>query len=194
MWGGSGWGTLFLPRIGMEVVVQFLDGNPDRPLVVGCVYNGTNKPPVELPAKKTHTTIKTNSSKGGGGFNELRFEDLKGEEKIYVHAQKDLTEEVLNNRTRSVGGNESVVVNGNRFVTVKGAGGGEEGAPPPGQAVDVTGQHRMHATEEVLVNSDKEVYLHVGDTYISIKDDRIELKTTSGAHVLLTGTIIHLNP
>ena len=77
-WAGPGFGSMFLPRIGMEVVIQFLDGNPDRPLVVGCVYNGVNTPPLEFPDEKTRSTIRSNSSPGGDGFNELRFEDAAG--------------------------------------------------------------------------------------------------------------------
>ncbi|MEM9455829.1 MAG: type VI secretion system tip protein TssI/VgrG [Myxococcota bacterium] len=120
MWAGPGWGTWFLPRIGMEVVVVFLDGNPDRPLVVGCVYNGQNKPPYPLPDKKTMSTIKSDSSIGGGGFNEFRFEDMKGCEQVFLHAQKDLLEKVRNNRTRSVGANETLSVMMNRMRSVGG--------------------------------------------------------------------------
>jgi type VI secretion system secreted protein VgrG len=135
IWGGAGWGFVFLPRIGMEVVVQFLEGNPDRPLVTGCVYNGVHPPPYELPAKKTVSTIKTSSSPGNNGSNELRFEDAAKSEEIYLHAQKDLNEVVENdhtttvhanqtntvdkNRTKSVGGDESNTISGNRTSTVK---------------------------------------------------------------------------
>lgn len=142
MWGGPGWGTWFLPRIGMEVVVQFLDGNPDRPLIVGCVYNGENKPPHALPDNKTKTTIKTNSSIGSGGFNELSFEDMKGAEQIYVHAQKDYDEVVLDNRTRSVGSNETVIVSGNRSLTVNGSPANGEGEFT-GQKVTVVGNEMI---------------------------------------------------
>jgi len=89
-WAGNGWGTFFLPRVGQEVVVQFLEGDPDRPIVTGCVYNGINLPPYELPEHQTRSTIKTWSSPGGGGANELRFEDRKDQEEILVHAQRDL--------------------------------------------------------------------------------------------------------
>jgi type VI secretion system secreted protein VgrG len=87
---GSAWGAVFLPRIGHEVVVDFIEGDPDRPLVVGSVYHGTNVPPYKLPDDKTKSTIKTNSSTGGGGFNEIRFEDKKSSEEFFMHAQKDL--------------------------------------------------------------------------------------------------------
>ena len=88
-WAGKNWGSIFLPRIGQEVIVEFLDGNPDRPIVVGAVYNGESKPPYALPDNATRSTIKSNSSKGGQGFNEFRFEDKKGSEQIFLHAEKD---------------------------------------------------------------------------------------------------------
>ncbi|PRQ00463.1 type VI secretion system Vgr family protein [Enhygromyxa salina] len=151
MWSGPGWGTWFLPRIGMEVVVQFLDGNPDRPLIVGCVYNGDNTPPYALPDHKTKTTIKSNSSIGGDGFNELRFEDMKNAEQIYVHAQKDYDEEVLNNRTRSVGSNETVTVEGNRELTVNGAPANGEGEFT-GQKVSITGNETISVTGDRAIS------------------------------------------
>jgi type VI secretion system secreted protein VgrG len=120
MWAGPSWGTWFLPRVGMEVVVEFLDGNPDRPLVTGCVYNSQNPPPYPLPDEKTKSTIKSNSSKGGDGFNEFRFEDAKGAEEIFLHAQKDLNEKILNDMSTSVGHDQSLVVHNDRTKTVKG--------------------------------------------------------------------------
>jgi type VI secretion system secreted protein VgrG len=102
-WAGMGWGSVVIPRVGQEVIVGFLEGDPDQPLVLGCVYNGTHRPPHALPEHKTRSAFKTNSSPGGGGFNELRFEDKKDEEQIYLHAQKDLDEVVRGNHRESVG-------------------------------------------------------------------------------------------
>lgn len=115
MWAGNGYGTMFVPRIGMEVVVDFLEGDPDKPIAVGCVYNGINKPPYALPAEATKSTIKTLSSKGGGGFNELRFEDKKDSEEIFLHAQKDLQQRVKEKSTSFVGKDMHVLVNENRY-------------------------------------------------------------------------------
>lgn len=115
VWAGNGYGTMFIPRIGMEVVVDFLEGNPDQPLVTGCVYNGVNKPPYDLPANATRSTMKTVSSKGGGGFNELRFEDKKGEEEIFLHAQKDLQTRVTEKSTSFIGKDMHVLVEQNRY-------------------------------------------------------------------------------
>ncbi|MEI8295220.1 MAG: type VI secretion system tip protein TssI/VgrG [Alphaproteobacteria bacterium] len=100
-WAMSGWGSLFTPRIGQEVVVTFLDGDPDRPLITGCVYNCDHMPPY-LPATPTKSTILSNTSKGGKGSNEIRFEDLKDSEEVYVHAQKDMNRVVENNDTLTI--------------------------------------------------------------------------------------------
>ncbi|MCZ7680542.1 MAG: type VI secretion system tip protein VgrG [Sandaracinaceae bacterium] len=115
-WAGPTWGTIFIPRVGMEVLVQFVDGDPDRPLVTGSVYNADNPPPYALPDEKTKSTIKSRSSPGGGGYNELRFEDRAGSEEIWLHGQKDwnaviendVNEGVGRDRTRSVRRDESV--------------------------------------------------------------------------------------
>src|SRR5829696_965352 len=88
-WSGNKWGTMFIPRVGMEVVVDFLEGDPDRPIITGCVPNPQAMPPYTLPDEKTKSTIKTNSTKGGNGFNEFRFEDKKGGEQIFIHAEKN---------------------------------------------------------------------------------------------------------
>ena len=119
MWAGSSWGSISIPRMGMEVVVDFLDGDPDRPLVIGCVYNAENMPPYGLPGDKTKSCVKSNSSLGGGGSNEFRFEDKKGSEEIYVHAQKDMntvvehdeTRKVLNDRTTTITHDDTRTVN-----------------------------------------------------------------------------------
>ncbi len=117
LWAGAGYGTFFLPRVGMEVVVDFLDGDPDRPLVVGCVYNGPNSPPI-APADATRSTIKTLSSKGGGGFNELRFEDKKDSEEIFLHAQKDLQLRTGNCRTEAIGTHSDLAIGKDRTESI----------------------------------------------------------------------------
>ena len=116
-WAGANWGIQFIPRVGMEVVVTFLEGDPDRPLVTGCVYNGVNRPPYELPSEKTRSTIKTNTSHGSGS-NELRFEDLAGHEQVYVHAQRDLDEVVRRQHTIKTGEDEHITVGANQIANI----------------------------------------------------------------------------
>lgn len=118
-WSGKGFGMQFIPRIGQEVIVTFIDGDPDRPLVTGCVYNGDNTLPYALPDNQTQSGIKTNSSKGGGGFNELRFEDKKDAEEVFLQAQKDLKVNVLNDSTATIGHDETLTVQNARTRTVK---------------------------------------------------------------------------
>ena len=100
-WAGNGWGGMVIPRIGMEVVVEFLEGDPDKPLVTGCVYNGRNAAPYPLPANKTKAVWRSDSHEGQG-FNEISFEDQAGRERIYVHAQHDQEVHVQNNRAKRV--------------------------------------------------------------------------------------------
>ncbi|MBK8716328.1 MAG: type VI secretion system tip protein VgrG [Deltaproteobacteria bacterium] len=114
---GPGFGTVFLPRIGMEVVITFIDGDVDRPLCTGCVYNGRNQPPRALPDDKTRTVLKTRSTPDSDGFNELSFEDAAGHEQIYLHAQRNLDEVVLASSTRSVGVDETEKVGRDRGTT-----------------------------------------------------------------------------
>ena len=117
-WAGKSWGTLFTPRVGSEVVVSFLDGDPDRPIVIGTVYNATQAMPYTLPADQTKSTIKTNSSKGGGGSNELRFEDKAGSEELFIHAQKDMNTTVEHDRTETIKNNDTLTVTQAKSVTV----------------------------------------------------------------------------
>jgi type VI secretion system secreted protein VgrG len=123
-WAGKSWGQMFLPRIGQEVVVTFLNGDPDRPLITGSVYNAEQTVPYTLPTDQTKSTIKSNVSKGGEGFNEIRFEDKKDSEEIFIQAQKDANVVIKNNETRKVGfdkkdkGNQTVDIYQDRTVTL----------------------------------------------------------------------------
>jgi len=103
VWAGSGWGFIQIPRIGQEVIVDFLEGDPDQPLITGRVYNAEQMPPYGLPENATQSGWKSNSSPGGGGFNEMRFEDKKGEEEVYFQAEKDHNELVKNDESRTIG-------------------------------------------------------------------------------------------
>lgn len=117
-WAGKQWGGIFLPRIGQEVVVSFEEGDPDRPVVTGAVYNAEQTVPYALPDEQTKSTVKTNSSKGGGGFNEIRFEDKKDSEEVYVHAQKDHNIVVENDRTKDVKNKETNTIKSDRSTTI----------------------------------------------------------------------------
>ncbi len=134
VWAGPDWGAMFIPRVGQEVMVEFEEGDPDRPIIVGRVYDGANMPPYSLPEEKTKSTIKSDSV-GGSGFNEIRFEDQGDSEEIFIHAQKDFNQAVENDmdtrvmhdqrltvendRAKTVQNNETITVQNNRNDTVE---------------------------------------------------------------------------
>lgn len=119
-WAGKGWGMIALPRVGQEVIVDFMEGDPDQPIITGRVYNDAAMPPYELPSKKNITTIKTNSTKGGGGFNELRFDDTKGKEQIFTHAQRNQDVRVKNDYYEWIGNERHLIVKKDAFEEVDG--------------------------------------------------------------------------
>jgi type VI secretion system secreted protein VgrG len=174
-WAGPGWGALYLPRIGQEVVVDFLEGDPDRPLITGRVYNGHNPPPADLPGKRTQSTLRSDSSPGGGGFNEFRFEDAAGEEEIYLHAQKDMDIVIENDKTQSVGGNESLTVAKNR---VREVGGNQAMSVKGNDDTTVTGNQTL----EVKANRTTTVSGSHSETIGGSQSIEV-----GGAHSLLVG-------
>jgi type VI secretion system secreted protein VgrG len=120
VWAGKNWGAIYTPRIGQEVIVDFLEGDPDQPIITGRVYNAQAKPPYDLPTNKTMSTLKSNSSKGGEGFNEIRFEDKKGEEQIFIHAEKDEDVRIKNDSKEYVGNERHMIVKSDQFEQVDG--------------------------------------------------------------------------
>ena len=181
-WAGSGWGSSFIPRIGMEVVVNFFDGDPDRPIITGAVYNGDNKPPF---SSKTQSGIKTNSSKGGGGWNELRFDDLKDSEEIYIQAQKDFRRLVKNDEEVEIQANQKQLVKNDRTITV--SEGNEN-------IVIKSGERSLNVKKTNTVDADKieitgksSIELKVGGSSIKIDSSSIKIKSTK---VEINGTMV----
>lgn len=187
-WAGKGWGMLFIPRIGMEVVVDFLEGDPDQPLVTGCVYNGDAMPPYALPGEQTKSTIKSNSSKGGGGFNEIRFEDKKDAEEIFVQAEKDFNRVVKNNDTLKVGfekadkGDQTIEISNDRKIdvgndlttTVK---NDEKHTVNNNQAVTVKGGQTVDVTKTIVIEAGTSIELKCGSSSIKIEPGKVTIKS-----------------
>jgi type VI secretion system secreted protein VgrG len=203
-WAGKGWGTMFIPRIGMEVVVSFLEGDPDRPLITGCVYNGDAMPPYALPAEQTKSTIKTNTSKGGAGYNEIRFEDKKDSEELYVQAEKDYNRVVKNNDTLKVGfekkdkGDQTIAIcndqsldvgndrklhvkndqttniDNNLTVTIK---NDESRTVNNNQTVKVDGDQKVTIAKTCVVEATSSIELKVGGSSIKIEPAKITIKS-----------------
>ena len=186
IWSGKQWGSVFTPRIGMEVVVDFLEGDPDKPVVIGCLYNGDNKPPYPLPAEKTKSGIKSRSSKQGGtaDFNELYFEDKKGEELVSVHAQKDYQQHVENDRRVTVDhdeivkienddswtiGNDRKVDIGNKLDSTVGAD--ETRDVGNNRTTTVGNNDKLHAKNNVEIKANNQITLVTGQSKIVMKMD-----------------------
>ena len=202
-WAGNKWGIMFIPRIGMEVIVNFLEGDPDQPIIVGCVYNPETMPPYKLPDEKTKSTIKTNSSKGGGGFNEIRFEDKKGSEQIFMHGEKDLDIRIKNDAKEIIKHDRHLIVENDQYEKVKKdkhlhvlSNHNEEiGAAmslkvgtntdiKTGQkyAVDAGMEVHIKAGMKVIVEGGAQVSLKVGGSFVDINPSGV---TISGPMVMI---------
>ena len=118
-WAGKNWGAIQIPRIGQEVLVDFIHGDPDNPIVIGSVYNGSTMPPYDLPANATMSGVKSRSSKGGGGFNEIRLEDKKGEEQIFVHGEKNQDINIKNDCFETIGNDRHLIVKNDQIELVE---------------------------------------------------------------------------
>ncbi len=151
-WAGKGWGGISLPRIGQEVVVDFLGGDPDKPLITGRVYNGDQTPPYALPANATVSTNKSRSSAKGGkeNFNELRFEDKKGDEYIWFQAEKDFHQFVKNDATLLVDGKQDRIVRKDLTEQIDGAVKVKIGKD---HVAEVTGNHSLKVTGDIMTES-----------------------------------------
>ena len=174
-WAGNKWGEIFIPRVGMEVIVEYLEGDPDRPLVTGCVYNGTNKVPYPLPDEKTKAGWKSDSTKGHGGYNEIYFEDKKKSEVINVHAQKDLDVTVLNDETRSVGVDMATTIGNSETHTV-----GKDFKTATGKSARTTtilhGDDQLDVSTGAILHTAKvKIVLKVGPSSITIDPTGITL-------------------
>ena len=153
-WAGSNWGFLAIPCVGQEVVVDFLDGDPDKPIVVGSVYNGEQMPPQTLEQDKSRMTLRSQSLGGGGGFNEITLDDKENDEELFMQAERDMKQTVKNCRSRSVGADESVSIGGDRSRSV----GGKESIAVAGDRkveVDMNAHHRTTLKFERQTGTDE---------------------------------------
>ena len=175
-WAGAQYGNMMIPRIGHEVLVKYLNGDPDQPIVVGRTYHSTTEPPYELPKHKTRMTIKSKTHKGNG-FNELRFEDEMGREEVFIHAEKDLnhivkhdeTTQVGHDRTEQVGRNETIHIGNDRTETV----GQDEDLTINRDQIRSIGRNRITKIEKddiLNVNNNRRVNVHA-DSLIKVGQD-----------------------
>jgi type VI secretion system secreted protein VgrG len=178
-WAGKGRGVVFLPRIGDEVVVGFEEGEPDRPLIVGSVYNGDNPTPWELPENQTQSGVRSRSSKEGGteNFNEIRLQDKEGQEQIYIHAERNLRVNVEANERRTIGGHSASDVHGARRTFVRGelpvSGDGDDDSDDSGGAggsgtswVDFGSSWATNTSAGEYLEVDEDYFVYVGKSEV----------------------------
>ena len=202
-WAGPQWGAQFLPRLGHEVVVAFIEGDPDRPHVVGSVDNGQNRPPFTLPTNKTQSGVRSRSSLNGSGqnCNEFRFEDKKGQEEVFLHAEKDLLHDVENDETIDIGHDQTMTVQNNRTKTIREGNetitleqgnrtttlrqgndtlnvdtGNRSVSITGTDSLDVTRTISMSGTQGVTIESNMSIELKVGANSIKIDQSGITIK------------------
>jgi len=220
-WAGQQWGMIHIPRIGQEVIVDFLEGDPDQPIIVGSVYNAAQMPPYKLPDNKTQSGIRSNSSKGGGqnDRNEMRFEDKTGSEQFFMYAQKDMDERVKNdsrefvgndrslivtaNQKESVGADKSCSVTGNQMEKVGGdlslQVGGDRNEKVGGDlSLQITGNRYEKVGQVDTCEAVKEIHLKAGMKVI-IEAPEVSLMGTGGfvdigpSGVTIQGTMVLIN-
>jgi type VI secretion system secreted protein VgrG len=190
MWAGANWGAIHIPRIGHEVIVDFIEGDPDRPLITGRAYNADNMPPYDLPANQTQSGIKSRSSKGGtaSNFNEIRFEDKKGHEELHMQAEKNMSTLVKHNQTLHVGVDRGIVVGNdedthikhNRQTTVDVNDdviiGGTHDKTVVGAVTQIYGDDHMRKVDgEQLLAAEKNKTEHVKLAYTLTTDEMFQL-------------------
>jgi len=190
-WAGDRYGSIAIPRIGMEVLITFLEGDPDQPVISGCLYHKENQVPYPLPANKTRTVFKTLSSPGGGGFNELRIEDKTGAEQIFIHAQKDWDENIEHDQKIRVGNERHDTVEKNTYTELKAE---EHRTTHADRKVEVRtddhltvaqNQHVKLGTAQ-LTNAGREIHLKAGEKIVI--EAGMELTVKAG------GSFIKLDP
>jgi type VI secretion system secreted protein VgrG len=189
---GKQWGAFFLPRIGQEVVVDFLEGDPDQPIIVGSVYNASEMPPYKLPDEKTKTVLfKSNSSKGGGGFNEIRIEDSKSKEQIFIYGERNQDIRIKNDLLEWVGHESHLIVKKDQLESVEGD-----------KHQSISGDHNQKVGGSVSLKVEADIQEKVGSKYALDAGMEIHLKSgtnlviETGATLTLKvgGNFININP
>ncbi|MEP6491153.1 MAG: type VI secretion system tip protein TssI/VgrG [bacterium] len=190
-WAGKTWGAIQIPRIGQEVIVDFLEGDPDRPIITGRVYNADMMPPYELPANGTQSGVKSRSSKGGdpADFNEFRFEDKKGTEQAFLHAQKNLDIEVENDETHWVGHDRKKTIDNDETTHVK---HDRIETVDNDETITIHGQRTetVDKTETITIKGDRSLTVQEGKETISVEKDRsVTIKSGNDKLVVSMGNL-----
>ncbi|ADT89211.1 type VI secretion system Vgr family protein [Vibrio furnissii] len=202
-WAGSQYGMIAIPRIGHEVIVSFLNGDPDQPIVTGRTYHATNTAPYTLPDNKTKTVLRTETHQGQG-YNELSFEDQAGSEQIYLHAQKDFDGLIENDHTRVIKHDKHLTVENDRFTQIKNnqhltVGGESRTKIALDQSIEIGGSLHQKVADKTIFDSGNEVHLKAGNKLVLDAGSELTIKAAGsfikvdagGVHVV--GSAINLN-
>ena len=189
-WAGNHWGSVTIPRIGMEVLVSFLEGDPDQPLVSGCLYNSAHPVPYELPEHKTRTVFKSLNSPGGNGFNELRIEDKAGEEQIFIHAQRDWEQNIQHDQTIRVGNERHERIEANRYTENLAEEHHTTHADRKTEIkaddhLTVAGSQHLKAGGSQLTKAGREIHLKAGQKMVIEADSELTL-SAGGSFIRIT--------
>jgi len=203
-WAGAGWGMLAIPRVGHEVIVEFLNGDPDQPVIIGRTYHANNLPPGDLPITKTQMTLRSKTHKGDG-FNELRFEDLKGGEEIYIHAQQDMNTDVLRDQTTTINRDMKLTVDNHRTSVIKvdddeSVGGYQTLAVAKDQTLTIDGQQTsvikksrfLEVTDNDSLKVGKHISIHSASGQIEIGNAGGRIVIDPMGHIRIEGVSITL--
>jgi type VI secretion system secreted protein VgrG len=200
IWSGKKWGGQFIPRIGQEAVIEFLEGDPDRPLVVGTVYNDDNKPPYDLPSQKSIAGIKSDSTKGGNSqnYNEWQFEDKKGSEKIGVHAEKDLQLVIRHAETRNIGETFETPVGSPSRQAILQNGDDQLDVQSGNQKVTIASDQNIDVGQNITITAGMKIVLTVGPSSITIDNSGVTINaptvTVQGvAEVEISAAMVQIN-
>ena len=193
-WSGAQWGTSFIPRIGHEVIVDFMDGDPDRPIITGSVYNGKNKPPFD---SKTKSGIRTRSTKGGSASNcnELIFDDKKDAEQIFIHAEKNMDTEVENDetltvdrdRTKTIKNNESSSIGNNRDKSV---GNNEDESIGKNKSITVGDNHTESIGKNMSLSVGKNISIDIAENHTESVGKNMTISVTKNLRETVDGQYV----
>ncbi|EOG7786755.1 type VI secretion system Vgr family protein [Vibrio fluvialis] len=202
-WAGSQYGMIAIPRIGHEVIVSFLNGDPDQPIVTGRTYHATNTAPYALPDNKTKTVLRTETHQGQG-YNELSFEDQAGSEQIYLHAQKDFDGLIENDHTSVIKHDKHLTVENDRFTQIKNnqhltVGGESRTKIALDQSIEIGGSLHQKVADKTIFDSGNEVHLKAGNKLVLDAGSELTIKAAGsfikvdGGGVHVVGSAINLN-
>jgi type VI secretion system secreted protein VgrG len=188
-WAGDNFGTVIIPRIGMEVLVTYLEGNPDNPLITGCLINKVTPPAYPLPENKTKTVLRTHSSPTTGGYNELSMDDRAGDELVHLRAQRDMEQKVGNNSRLEVGNESRVTIKGDRITLL---GSEDHLSITSDQKIQVSGSNFLHvsgnshtrADETLVIEAGQHLHIKAGTHLVISAGESISVKV-GGEHIVV---------